>query len=76
MSKLPALSGKDVLKALLKAGFYVHRTSSSHYVLKHPAKPALRPVVPVHGKRSLKPKTLSSILKQADMSVGELRELL
>jgi predicted RNA binding protein YcfA (HicA-like mRNA interferase family) len=37
---LPALTAKDVLRALKRAGFFVHHTSGSHYILKHPDNPA------------------------------------
>ncbi|ALA60925.1 type II toxin-antitoxin system HicA family toxin [Nitrospira moscoviensis] len=44
--RLPPLKPKEVLHALAKAGFVVHHTPGSHYILKHPDKPALRVTVP------------------------------
>src|ERR1039458_6574409 len=35
---LPALRPAKVLKALQRAGFYIHHTKGSHHFLKHPAK--------------------------------------
>jgi predicted RNA binding protein YcfA (HicA-like mRNA interferase family) len=50
MSKrLPAAKPREVLRALARAGFLVHHTSGSHYVLKHAEKPILR-VVAYHNK--------------------------
>lgn len=72
---LPAVKPKDALRALERAGFFVHHTSGSHYILKHPAKPALRVTLPYH-KRDLKRKTLMSIIEQAGYSVEEFLELL
>jgi predicted RNA binding protein YcfA (HicA-like mRNA interferase family) len=36
--KLPALKPKDVLRALQRAGFVLHHSTGSHYILKHPDK--------------------------------------
>ncbi|MFC1928497.1 type II toxin-antitoxin system HicA family toxin [Chloroflexota bacterium] len=34
--RLPRISGKQTVEALLRAGFTVHRVRGSHYILKHP----------------------------------------
>jgi predicted RNA binding protein YcfA (HicA-like mRNA interferase family) len=70
--KLPALRPKQVIRALERGGFYVHRTSGSHYILK---KGKLRVTVPYHN-RDLKPGTLASIIEQAGLTVEELLDLL
>ena len=33
--KIPALKAKEVIKALLRAGFYVHHQRGSHAQLRH-----------------------------------------
>ena len=71
MPKLPAVSGKTMLSFLEKRGFYVHRTSGSHYILKHPDRPELRVVVAVPGKKPIPKGTLRAILRQADVTVDE-----
>ncbi len=35
MRRLPALTGREVIRALEKAGFVISRTSGSHYRLVH-----------------------------------------
>ena len=45
-------------------------------MLKHPDKRGARVTVPVHAGETLFPKTLTSILEQAGMTVEEFRELL
>jgi predicted RNA binding protein YcfA (HicA-like mRNA interferase family) len=35
--RLPVVSGKDVVRALTKAGFIINRIAGSHYVLTYPA---------------------------------------
>jgi predicted RNA binding protein YcfA (HicA-like mRNA interferase family) len=66
--KLPRdLSGDEVCRALKRLGFEVVRQTGSH---RHYMKAGLHPCVPMH--RELKPKTLQSILKQADITIEEL----
>ena len=72
--KLPRISGKQAVEALLRAGFIVHRTRGSHYILKHPDS-GRRVTIPYH-RRELALKTLYSILKQADVSLKEFSKLL
>lgn len=71
--KLPSASGKATVEALLRAGFIVHRTRGSHYILKNP-NTGVRTTVPYH-RRELAPKTLRSILAEAGLSVEEFAKL-
>lgn len=64
---LPALKPRAVLRALNKAGFFVHHVSGGHYILKHPKQPGLRVTLPWHGK-DLKRRTLTSIIEQAGLT--------
>jgi len=73
--RLPALKPKQVLRALGQAGFFIHHTSGSHQVLKHPGKPHLRVTVPFHNK-DLKRRTLASIIEQAGLTADEFADLL
>jgi predicted RNA binding protein YcfA (HicA-like mRNA interferase family) len=73
--RLPAVKPREVLRALRRAGFFVHHTSGSHHVLKHPGKPHLRVTIPYHNK-DLKRRTLASIIEQAALTTDEFRELL
>jgi predicted RNA binding protein YcfA (HicA-like mRNA interferase family) len=75
MPKLPVVTPRRLLKALQSAGFYVHHQSGSHVNLRHTLKSHLHIVIPIHS-RDLAPKTLKSIMIQAEMTVDELRSLL
>lgn len=75
MSKLPRITGKDAVSALLRAGFERARTRGSHFYLYHRGRERLV-TVPVHAGETLAPKTLKSILDQAGLSVEEFSELL
>ncbi len=74
-SRLPALKPKEVLRALQRAGFFIHHTTGAHYILKHPGKPTLRITLPFHNK-DLKRRTLESIIKQAGLTRGDFQKLL
>ena len=73
MTKLPAISGRECLKALSKVGFYVKRQKSSHLILRRD-EPFTQVVVPDH--RELDLGTLRSIIRQAGLSVDEFVNLL
>jgi predicted RNA binding protein YcfA (HicA-like mRNA interferase family) len=70
--KLPVLKPKMVIRALERSGFYIHRTTGSHYILKRGKQ---RATVPYHNK-DLKPRTLASIIEQAGLTVEEFLDLL
>ncbi len=72
MSKLPLVSGKDTIKALVRSGYYVRDQRGSHVHLRHPTKPPL--TVPNHDV--IKKGTLNAILKAANISVDEFKELI
>lgn len=74
MYKLPRVTAKKVLTALLRFGFYIHHQTGSHANLRHKLKPHLRVVIPVHGKE-LAPKTLKSIIVQCELTVEQFLEL-
>jgi predicted RNA binding protein YcfA (HicA-like mRNA interferase family) len=76
VTRLPRVSGQRVLRALLRAGWYEHHTRGSHVYLRHQDRAGRQVTVPVHAGRDLLPKTLASILEQAEMTVEEITELL
>jgi predicted RNA binding protein YcfA (HicA-like mRNA interferase family) len=75
MSKLPVVSGKELVNALEKAGFVVVRQKGSHVSLqKITSEGTYRTVVPLHTK--LAKGTLLDILHQTGLSKEELISLL
>jgi predicted RNA binding protein YcfA (HicA-like mRNA interferase family) len=75
MPKLPRINGREVLRVLLKAGFYIHHQSGSHARLFHSQRLKLRVTIPIH-KKDLPEKTLKSILRQAGIKEVEFLRLL
>jgi len=74
VTKLPrGLSGKEVIKVLQGAGFYVKRQKGSHIVLRRD-NPFAQVVVPDH--KSVDTGTLASILDGADLSVEDFIKLM
>ena len=74
MSKLPALTGKDVVAALERAGFSVIRTRSSHHFMRHTD--GRTTLVPVHAGETLGPGLLSKILRDCELSREQFALLL
>ncbi|HOW15733.1 type II toxin-antitoxin system HicA family toxin [Methanosarcina sp.] len=75
MSKLPVVSGKELVNVLEKVGFVVIRQKGSHVSLqKITDEKAYRTVVPLHTK--LAKGTLLDILHQTGLSKEELIDLL
>ena len=71
----PALKPARVIRALQRAGFFVHHVAGGHYVLQHPHRTDLRLTV-AHHNEDIKPKTLRSIIRQAGLTVDEFIDLL
>ena len=74
MTKLPALTGEQIIKALAKAGFYMLRQKGSHVYLKHDDGRAT--VVPVHKGETTGPGLLRKILRDTEISRDEFFKLL
>jgi predicted RNA binding protein YcfA (HicA-like mRNA interferase family) len=75
MSDLPVVRPRQLIRALERAGFFVHHSRGSHYYLRHPDRSGQFVTVPFHN-RDLKRGTLRAILRQADITPDELRDLL
>lgn len=74
--KLPRITGKEVERALLRTGWYLHHSKGSHFYYKRLDFPERRVTIPMHAGETLAPKTLENILEQAGLSVEEFIKLL
>ena len=75
MTKVPSLPYDQVIRALQRDGWVVVRQKGSHVrIQKHTPTETLKLTIPAH--RPIKRSTLSHILKQAKLTVGELDKLL
>jgi len=75
MTKVPSLPYDQVIRALQRDGWVVVRQKGSHVrIQKHTATETLKLTIPAH--RPIKRSTLSHILKQAKLTLGEFETLL
>ena len=74
MSVLPRVSGREVVKALLKIGYEQDRRRGSHIILRQVAAPHRRLLVPDHNE--VAKGTLRAIIRQAGLTVDEFKALL
>ncbi len=72
--RLPALKPREVISALEKAGWYVHRQKGSHLIMHKAGSPNII-VIPLHI-HDLSKGTLRGILSDAELSVEEFIALL
>jgi len=74
MSRLPRLTGSEVVRALQKADFEIVCQRGSHIYLRHADGRAT--VMPVHKGEDLGSGILSKILRDAELSRQEFHKLL
>jgi predicted RNA binding protein YcfA (HicA-like mRNA interferase family) len=74
MSRLPGPKARELIRALEQKGFAVVRVRGSHYRLKHPD--GRTTTVPVHAGDEIGNNLLRAVLKQCEITVEELSELL
>lgn len=74
MSRLPRITGKQLLAALGKAGSKVIRVKGSHHFLRH--EDGRASVIPVHTGETIGPGLLGKILRDCELTVEQLQNLL
>jgi predicted RNA binding protein YcfA (HicA-like mRNA interferase family) len=75
MSKSPVISGEKVVKCFEKLGYEVVRQKGSHIRMRHKSDRSKKPLtIPKH--KVLGKGLLRKLLRDAEMSVDEFRELL
>lgn len=72
--KLPRVTASQIIKVLESSGFQFARQSGSHIIYKNSDE--RRATVPYHGNKILHPKILKSILKESNLRLDELKDLL
>ena len=74
MSRSPRLTGGELVATLSKAGFTVIRIKGSHHFLRN--ENGRSTVVPVHSGETIGPGLLRKILRDCQLSMETLQELL
>lgn len=70
--KLPVISASNLIKALLKLGYYIRSQQGSHVHLRHPIKPPL--TIPNH--KEIARGTLRAIIRQEGLTLDQVLDLL
>lgn len=74
MPPVPRASGRDIVRALVGAGWILERVRGSHHRLKGPN--GERVTVAVHGAATLPVGTTAQIIADAEMTTEEFIQLL
>ena len=77
MAKLPILTGREIIKALQRAGFTIRNQTGSHVHLLGIDKEGNKHLVtvPDHGNKEIPIGTLLSIIRQSGLSRDEFLKL-
>ncbi len=74
MSRLPSVSGLEVVKALSKNGYGVDHQTGSHIILRQKDYPHRRITVPNH--KEIAKGTLRAIVRQCGLTIDEFVEII
>ncbi|SHF58361.1 Predicted RNA binding protein YcfA, dsRBD-like fold, HicA-like mRNA interferase family [Desulfacinum infernum DSM 9756] len=74
MTRIPSVTGRELMTALHKAGFELVRVKGSHHYLRHPD--GRTTVVPIHSGETIGPGLLGKILRDCELSRDELLKFL
>ena len=74
MTKLPTVTGEELITALEKAGFFIVRQKGSHVRMKHEDNRVVS--IPCHSGKAIGKGLLLKIIGDADLTKDELIELL
>jgi len=72
--KLPRVTADKMIKVVEKSGFFLARQSGGHKIYKNES--GRRVTIPYHAGKTLHPKVVKSILRDADLSIEEFKQLL
>lgn len=75
MSRLPALTFREIARGLERGAFVVVRTRGSHHFFQHSSDPRRYAVVPFH-RGALPTGTVREIIRSAGFSVEEFLALI
>ena len=74
MTRLPGLTGRELVAALSRAGFQVARIKGSHHLLRHAD--GRTTTIPVHAGETTGPGLLAKILRDCELTREQLRQYL
>ena len=75
-TRFPDVNSKQIVKVVEKLGFGFVRQSGTSHAIYFREVDRRRTTVPIHGKVSLKRKTIKAICRDIEITIDELRDLL
>lgn len=72
--KLPRVTANEIINVLERLGFFLARQSGSHKIFKNDQ--GRRVTIPYHSGKTLHPKLLQNILRDADLTIENFKDLL
>jgi predicted RNA binding protein YcfA (HicA-like mRNA interferase family) len=75
MPRLPRVTASEARRAILRDGWFIVRSRGGHEQYEHRTKAGIV-TIPAHAGRTINPKTIKSIIKQAGLSVDQFIDLL
>ncbi len=75
-SIFPDVNSKQIVKIIEKLGFeFIRQSGSSHSIYRR-SLDGRRTTIPIHGRKSLKRRTIKSICKDVGINIEQLKDLL
>jgi predicted RNA binding protein YcfA (HicA-like mRNA interferase family) len=74
--RAPRSTGKQIEKALLKAGWYLHHSRGAHFYYRHEGHKGRQITIPIHAGEIVPQRTLRYILEHADLTMENFMKLL
>jgi predicted RNA binding protein YcfA (HicA-like mRNA interferase family) len=75
-ARFPDINSKQIVKVVEKLGFIFIRQSGTSHAIYFRKADRRRTTIPIHGKKSIKRKTIKSICRDIEITINELRDLL
>ena len=75
-SVFPDVNSKQIVKVVEQLGFEFVRQSGSSHAIYMRTSDNKRTTIPIHGKKSLKRKTIKSICKDIGITLEKMKDLL
>jgi predicted RNA binding protein YcfA (HicA-like mRNA interferase family) len=72
----PDLNSKQIIKIIEKLGFEFVRQSGTSHAVYGRVKDSRKTTIPVHGRKSLKRKTVKAVCKDIGLTIDELKNYL
>lgn len=75
-SVFPDVNSKQIVKVVEQLGFEFVRQSGSSHAIYRRTSDNKRTTIPIHGRKSLKRKTIKSICKDIGITLEKMKDLL